>query len=53
MKTIGYAVKHSIDKLNGAFKAVDEGDVAFRYVIDRSTIHGKEEGDSLRASVGL
>jgi hypothetical protein len=42
-----------IDKINEAFTQVDEGDVAFRYVIDMSTIHGTEEDSSLLGAVGL
>jgi uncharacterized zinc-type alcohol dehydrogenase-like protein len=42
-----------IDQVNDAFKDVDKGKVAFRYVIDMATLKGKQEDDSLLGKVGL
>jgi len=43
----------SIDEVNDAFSHLAKGDVDFRYVIDMSTIKGKQEDDSLLGKVGL
>jgi uncharacterized zinc-type alcohol dehydrogenase-like protein len=42
-----------VDRLNQAFKDVDEGKVALRYVMDMATLKGKTEDDSVLAKVGL
>ena len=42
-----------IDDVNVAFKAIDEGQADFRYVIDMATLKGKKEDDSIAAKVGL
>jgi uncharacterized zinc-type alcohol dehydrogenase-like protein len=42
-----------IDRVNEAFGEVDDGRVAFRYVIDMATLKGKQPDESLAAKVGL
>ena len=43
----------SIEDVNAAFQKVDRGEVDFRYVIDMSTLHGKQADESLAAKIGL
>jgi alcohol dehydrogenase (NADP+) len=42
-----------VDRINEVYKSVDKGEVAFRYVIDMSSLHGKQEDGSLLAKAGL
>jgi uncharacterized zinc-type alcohol dehydrogenase-like protein len=42
-----------IDEINTAFDSVQDGEVAYRYVIDMATLRAKTVDDSLAAKVGL
>lgn len=42
-----------IDQINEAFESVDKGEVDYRYVIDMSTLKGKDEKKGLLGKLGF